>query len=173
MQPEIIVATVLAIDAAWTPHNPSGVALLSNKMGHWRVVALAPSYQQFIDLGDDRAVDWDGPQPRGTAPDPKALLAASRGLLGGASVDLVTVDMPLATVAITTRRKADDVISRMFGARGCAVHTPSATRPGPIGTMLRDGFMAAGFALGTTDTAAGTKSSASRTRGSRRCPQTR
>jgi hypothetical protein len=70
-------------------------------------------------------------------------------------VDVVTVDMPLATVAITARRKADDVISRMFGGRGCAVHTPSASRPGVIGTMLRDGFTAAGFALGTTDTPAG------------------
>jgi predicted RNase H-like nuclease len=66
--------------------------------------------------------------------------------------------MPLATVAITARRKADDAVSKTFGARGCAVHTPSASRPGLIGTTLRDGFMAAGFALGTTSTSAGTAS---------------
>ncbi len=152
------MTTVLGIDAAWTPHHPSGVALLSNMTGHWRATAVAPSYKQFIDLADNKPVDWNGPEPPGTAPDPAALLAASRRLAGGASVDVVAVDMPLATVAITVRRKADDVISRMFGARGCAVHTPSASRPGAIGTMLRDGFVAAGFALGTTKTSAGTAS---------------
>ena len=39
--------------------------------------------------------------------------------MDGAKVDLVTVDMPIATVPFDKRRKADDVVSTEFGARHC------------------------------------------------------
>ena len=35
-------ALVLGIDAAWTAHNPSGVALVQQAEQGWRCLALAP-----------------------------------------------------------------------------------------------------------------------------------
>jgi hypothetical protein len=53
--------------------------------------------------------------------------------LDGAKVDLVTVDMPIATVPFDKRRKADDVVSTEFGARHCGTHSPTKERPGAQG----------------------------------------
>lgn len=57
--------------------------------------------------------------------------------------------MPIATVDITGRRAADDAISREFGGRWCAAHTPNANRPGKIGVDLLNGFRNLGFAFTT------------------------
>ena len=43
-------ALVLGIDAAWTAHNPSGVALVQRAEQGWRCLALAPSYDAFLAL---------------------------------------------------------------------------------------------------------------------------
>ncbi len=67
--------------------------------------------------------------------------------LAGARVDLVTVDMPIATVPIITRRLADKCISREFGGRGCSAHTPNAARPGPLGAFLSREFITAGYTI--------------------------
>ena len=63
--------------------------------------------------------------------------------------------MPLSTEPITGRRAADKAISRCFGSKGCATHTPSADRPGCVSARLREGFAFAGFPLATCTTAAG------------------
>jgi predicted RNase H-like nuclease len=76
-------------------------------------------------------------------------LNAASLLLNGNAIDLVTVDMPLATVPIAGRREADAQISRNFGAAGCATHSPSSERPGKISETLKDGFLKMGFALST------------------------
>lgn len=40
--------SVLGIDAAWTDHEPSGVALVTGEgAGHWRCRCVAPSYASF------------------------------------------------------------------------------------------------------------------------------
>ena len=39
---------VLGIDAAWTAHNPSGVALVQRAAEGWQCLALAPSYEAFL-----------------------------------------------------------------------------------------------------------------------------
>ena len=62
----------------------------------------------------------------------------------------MAVDMPLARGPITERRVSDNAVSRVYGARKCGTHSPSAERPGWIAAALRDGFAAAGFALSTT-----------------------
>ena len=40
--------SVLGIDAAWTAHHPSGIALVRHTAEGWRCELLAPSYDAFI-----------------------------------------------------------------------------------------------------------------------------
>lgn len=140
-------ACVLGIDAAWTAHQPSGIALVKTTAIGWSCLAVAPSYKAFIALASGQA--WDPEQKaKGSRPDPAALLEASKQL-AGAEVSCVSVDMPLATTPITTRRAADTAISSRFGPKGCAVHSPSAERPGAIADQLRADFGALGYPLHT------------------------
>ena len=57
--------------------------------------------------------------------------------------------MPLATSPITSRRAVDTSISSRFGPKGCAVHSPSAERPGAIADQLSADFAALGVPLHT------------------------
>jgi predicted RNase H-like nuclease len=141
------VTAVLGIDAAWTPHNSSGIALVSNRTGRWRCEALAPSYRSFVALADGAALDWNGPMDGDHGPTPPALLDTARRLLGGATVDLVAVDMPISRAAIVGRRPADDAISRAYGAAGCSTHSPSGSRPGQVGVDLTKDFVDLGYPL--------------------------
>lgn len=138
---------VLGIDAAWTAHQPSGIALVQRTTTGWSCLAVTPSYEAFIAQASGQP--WDPQQKAtGSRPDPAALLQASRQL-AGAAVSCVSVDMPLATTPITSRRAADTAISSRFGPRGCAVHSPSAERPGVIADQLRADFTALGYPLYT------------------------
>ena len=142
---------VLGIDAAWTPTEPSGVALLAGGGdGRWRQVAVAPSYGSFIGLVRGIPVDWQA-RPAASWPDAAALLDAARAL-AAVDVDVVAVDMPLATVPLTARRRADAAVSRAFGARGASTHSPSAVQPGPLADSLRRGFDGRGYPLATEAT---------------------
>ena len=139
---------VLGIDAAWTAHQPSGIALVQRTKAGWGCLALAPSYEAFIAQASGQP--WDPEQKAtGSRPNPAALLQASRQL-AGAEVSCVSVDMPLATTPITNRRAADTAIASRFGPKGCAVHSPSAERPGAIADQLRERFAHFGVALHTT-----------------------
>ncbi|CRY92282.1 conserved hypothetical protein [Synechococcus sp. WH 8103] len=139
---------VLGIDAAWTAHNPSGVALVQRAADGWQCLALAPSYDSFLAIAAGEP--WDqGRKAQGSEPDPEALLEACHQL-AGQPVDCVSVDMPLATTPITSRRAADTAIASLFGPKGCAVHSPSALRPGAIADQLRERFAELGVALHTT-----------------------
>jgi predicted RNase H-like nuclease len=146
--------TILGIDAAWTVRQPSGVALVAYRDEEWRCLAVAPSYETFLGLARGVPVDWEQPRFSGSAPDAESLLQAARDL-ADATVDVVTVDMPVATTPITDRRLADDAISRAFGGRGCSVHTPSISRPGTLGEALTAGFLAAGYPVATALTPPG------------------
>jgi predicted RNase H-like nuclease len=148
------VSAILGIDAAWTVGRPSGVALLQQRGERWRCVALTPSYAQFDGLAAGRAVDWQA-RPPGSAPDLAALLAASRQLLDGKPVQVIAVDMPLSLEPIRRRRAADAAVSRAFGAQGCAVHSPSAERPGALADRLRAEAENLGYPLATAATPAG------------------
>jgi predicted RNase H-like nuclease len=55
--------------------------------------------------------------------------------------------MPLSRHPIVARRRCDNLISSKFGAKGAAVHSPSAQRPGRISDPLRQEFEALGYAL--------------------------
>jgi predicted RNase H-like nuclease len=82
----------------------------------------------------------------GSIPSAHDLLTAAQTLAGD-SVDVVAVDMPIATVPITGRRTADSEISRRFGAMGCTTHSPSIARPGPLGAFISNAFMADGYEI--------------------------
>ena len=139
--------SVLGIDAAWTAHQPSGIALVQRTTAGWSCLAVAPSYEAFINQASGQA--WDPKQKAtGSRPDPAALLQASKQL-AFAEVSCVSVDMPLATTPITSRRAADTAISSRFGPKGCAVHSPSAERPGAIADQLRADFAVLGYPLHT------------------------
>lgn len=139
---------VLGIDAAWTTHNPSGVALAQRAAEGWQCLALAPSYDSFLAIAAGEPLDTSR-KAQGSEPDSAALLEACQKLAGQA-VDCVSVDMPLATTPITSRRAADTAIASRFGPKGCAVHSPSAERPGAIADQLRERFAELGVGLHTT-----------------------
>jgi predicted RNase H-like nuclease len=137
---------ILGIDAAWTEKQPSGVALIAKQNGRWTVCAVAPSYAAFIALSRGTPVDWNA-RHIGSAPDPTHLIEANNLLLPGFRLNVVAVDMPMATVPIRGRREADNAISRAFWKQHCGVHSPSEDRPGRIGSSLVDGFTRQGSRL--------------------------
>jgi predicted RNase H-like nuclease len=140
---------ILGLDAAWTPRQPSGVALLVEGRGGWRCAALAPSYPDLAALARGAPVDWSRRPPGAPPPSAAALVGAVDALAPGARLTVVAVDMPLARTPITGRREADDAVSREFGARHCGTHSPSAERPGRLADRLRRAFGEAGFKLRT------------------------
>lgn len=123
---------VLGIDAAWTAHNPSGVALAVEGADGWRMAAAASSYAAF-GVSESPAV--------------AAELVGVAEKAANCTLSLVTVDMPLSRLPITGRRISDKTISSVYGARKCATHSPSAARPGAISDRLRAEFEALGIPL--------------------------
>jgi predicted RNase H-like nuclease len=151
------MTTILALDAAWTDSEPSGVALLAANGSRWRCLCVTPSYGAFIDCARGTPIKWHGSNFRGSRPNVPDLLRAARAIAGG-DVDLVAVDMPIATMPFSARRAADNAISVAFGGRGCAAHSPSAQRPGALGAELSGEICKAGYQLTTTiDDAKGTR----------------
>lgn len=148
------MSVILAIDAAWTRTEPSGVALVEKVDDNWRCTGLAPSYTQFYDLAEDKTVDWSN-KPAGEQPNIAQLLNAANRMLSGQTVSLITVDMPVSTIPITGRREAERAISSAFGSRGCAAHSPGVIRPGSIADIYYKGAIQQGFSLGTTETKTG------------------
>lgn len=133
---------VLGIDAAWTENEPSGVALWARQDERWRCLRVAPSYESFCNHG----FSW-GDHVRGGKPDVSKLLSVCASLTGGDCIAVVAVDMPLSTQPIIGRRVADNRVSQQFGARKCAVHSPSIVRPGKVGEALNEDFISAKYEL--------------------------
>jgi predicted RNase H-like nuclease len=135
--------SVLGIDAAWTERNASGVALAFEDVNGWRLKGAWPSVAHFL----AEAYGQPSPaKPSGGVGPANDLLAAARGLVGRLP-DLVAIDMPMALEPITGRRASDHALSRAYGAKWCAAHSPSSTRPGAISDHLRHGFSEAGYDL--------------------------
>jgi predicted RNase H-like nuclease len=136
------VRSVLGIDAAWTTTQPSGVALVVEEAGRWRLGRVASSYAEFL-----------SPASRGVVNvshhlDPAALLSAATAA-GGGQVTLVAADIPLAATPITGRRISDNQVSIAYGSRHASTHTPSITRPGPISDRYCLEFGKLGYPLVT------------------------
>jgi predicted RNase H-like nuclease len=139
---------ILALDAAWTSRQPTGVALLRREAERAVCLGLAPSCRAFGELAGGRPVRWDQ-KHKGVAIDVDWLLEQARRFNGVEEIDAVAVDMPLATTPITGRRIADTAISRRFGTAWCSAHSPSAHRPGPIADAIRSDLAKHGYALAT------------------------
>ena len=142
---------VLGIDAAWTATQPSGVALFACNKSGWRCLAVAPSYQQFVDICLGAKLVWSQ-RPGGGLPDLDQLLAAADRISNSAPVKVIAIDMPLSKQPIIGRRTADRLVSQAFGAKGCAVHSPSSQRPGRIADDLQANCRNRGYNLSTADT---------------------
>lgn len=131
---------VLGIDAAWSPGNASGVALVAGEPhGPWRCVRSAPSFEAF--LGEDACPQCgarDGVEER--------LLAVLRKAeaLAGAPVNVAAVDMPVGA-AVTASRAADRQVTSRFGRRRCPAYSPTPTSPGPVADAYWRAFAALGF----------------------------
>lgn len=149
------MSSILAIDAAWTAQQPSGVALLAEQDGRWTCAALAASYADFYKLAEGGEIDWSA-KPDGESPDIDKLLASAEKLSANHPVSIITIDMPVSTVPISGRRQAEQAISQSFGAMGCAAHSPSSQRPGSITTAYTESCFKKGYKLGVTTTRAGT-----------------
>lgn len=131
---------MLGIDAAWTPHNDSGFALVERLGGAWRLRAAASNIEEFA-----RACGLDAAKGAGIA---FGLVCAER-LLGGRLPDLIAVDMPLSNKPITGRRTADRLVSKRFGSAKCSTHSPLPDRPGEVGRRLQRACEAEGYRLKT------------------------
>lgn len=142
------MTAVLAIDAAWTVTEPSGVALVQEGEWGWQCLAVAPSYEEFLAQANGKQTDWAARKFVGSRPNMIKLLE-SAGELAGDKIDLICVDMPMATVRFASRRAADNAVSRQFGSRWCSTHTPSEDRPGQLGESMSSALRATGFALAT------------------------
>ena len=148
------VTTILGIDAAWTPTEPSGAALIRCHGAQVACLCVAPSYRSFVAAVGGAPVNWNA-RPSGSAPDAAALLAAAEAM-AGAEVDVVAIDMPVSTVPLVGRRAAETEVSRRFGSRGCSTHSPLPDRPGPLGAALTNGFLRRGYTVATVADHAGT-----------------
>jgi predicted RNase H-like nuclease len=138
---------VLGIDAAWTLTQPSGVALAVERSRSWHLIAATASYQRFYALTDCSVPAEQ--RPSGSLPDVPRLLA-SASTLCDTRVNLVAIDIPLARSPILGRRVSDNAVSRAYGGRKAATHTPNALRPGPLSEHLRQTFDRAGYPLLTS-----------------------
>jgi predicted RNase H-like nuclease len=144
--PAARMRTVLGIDAAWTPRQPSGVALAMETLAGWKIVAVESSYERFQMLAETKVAP--DVRPSGSVPDVPVLLRSAERL-AGRRVDLVAIDMPLSHAPIIGRRKSDDAVSCAYGAKQCGTHSPSAERPGQISDKLKQDFQQSGYPLGT------------------------
>ncbi|RDJ10108.1 hypothetical protein B5K05_13310 [Rhizobium phaseoli] len=142
---EVELRAVLGIDAAWTDHEPSGVALIVDRGSGWQLLEAAASYTAFARREEDDPIV----RHCGSLPNAPSLLAAAHRL--GAPVDLVAIDMPLSTTPIIGRRASDNMISSEYGARHASTHTPSVIRSGRLSDELRIGFEVAGYPLAVSE----------------------
>lgn len=141
---------VLGIDAAWTPTQPSGVAVVAENSSGWRLIAAEASYENFIACAGTEPSPKT--RPRGSIPEVPRLLDSAKSISGG-TVNLVAIDMPISHEPIVGRRVSDNVVSKVYGSRNCSTHTPSAQRPGKISDDLKLHFEHVAYPLLTSEIA--------------------
>lgn len=139
--------SILGIDAAWTEHEPSGVAMVVQDSAGSRCLIAAPSYEAFLARAAGKPIDWRARQAGG-AVDLVALVRASAAI-AGREPDAISVDMPLSHERVQSRRAADQAVSRAFGKLGASTHSPNIERPGQVSVQMMAQAKAVGFALST------------------------
>ncbi len=135
---------ILGIDAAWTAHQPAGVALLgARKNAKPELLALGRSYDEFLAGGRLAKIDWRTPV-HGCLPPINALLSHCRKLTD-AWPQIIALDIPLSPKPLRGRRACDNAVTAAYVSRGAGTHTPNARRPGPISASLFHQLCAAGY----------------------------
>ncbi len=130
---------ILGVDAAWTFHNPSGVALLEVNAGaRPQLVPLARSYSEFL----QGEICWDEPAKVSPPQLPK-LLEYCQTHYG--NVQVVALDIPIGPQPVRSYREADRAVTRKYGGRGASVHSPTPERPGIVADLLYQQLTEAGF----------------------------
>jgi predicted RNase H-like nuclease len=140
------MTAILGIDAAWTAAEPSGIALVELTQGGWQSIAIAPSYNAFIMLSENKRIDWNENPIKGSPPDMASLLSAAMKI-SGKKIHIIAIDMPISLVPFKTRRVADNKISKEFGSRWCSAHSPNSDRPGELGRSVSTSLIESGFKL--------------------------
>jgi predicted RNase H-like nuclease len=130
--------TILGIDAAWTENGSSGIALISDEAGKVSLLACEASYADFLKRAK-ASNDVAGIDPQ------QLLDAAER--LSGFNVDVVAIDMPVSRQGFSSRREADNAISREFGRHKAGTHSPNSVRPGSFGAQIKAGFESCDYLL--------------------------
>lgn len=136
---------VLGVDAAWSPKNPSGVALVAVGRDRPRLIRAAPSYGHFVQASPPER--WS--EQIDTRISFGELLAEA-GRIGGEDVGVVAVDMPVAHTPVREPRSCDKAISKTFGARWCSTHSPTKERPGAVSDEFLKDAIKAKLSLRTT-----------------------
>jgi predicted RNase H-like nuclease len=135
---------ILGIDAAWTAHQASGVALVRvPKRGKPRLLAVARSYEEFLEAEKLTGPAWQT-RVTGTPPDLEALLQACERMTTH-SPSLIALDIPLSNRPFKGRRRCDNAVTSAYVARGAGTHSPSENRPGPISKSLFHQLRRAGY----------------------------
>jgi predicted RNase H-like nuclease len=135
---------VLGIDAAWTQRGSTGVALAQVAGGNRvRLVKIARSYGEFVMPGSAPG-DWTTRAPH----DETSILGVLQAAMNfvGEQPSVVAVDIPLSPALIGGRRRADDLVSKMYGRYLAPTHSPTPTRPGPVSALIFGALTGAGFA---------------------------
>jgi predicted RNase H-like nuclease len=83
------------------------------------------------------------------------LVKTAQALTNNEKPAVVALDIPLSMIPTTTRREADNAISRAFGARGCSPHTPNSARPGIISHSIGEELRQLGYRLAIAETEPG------------------
>ena len=121
---------ILGIDCAWTYNAPSGIALIHYEPNRKaELIKFGRSYDEFC--SDE--IKWSEPALIGRPDFPSLLqFCTTRGW----DVNVIALDIPLSPGLITGRRSCDNEVSKAYGAKGAAVHSPNGQRPGKLAVHI-------------------------------------
>jgi len=136
---------VLGIDAAWTPRNPSGIALFAVTAGHkLELLRVARACVEFTSGREICPRDWLSIPASGKTLNVSEILDATIRH-AGALPNVIALDIPMSPLPIRGRRPADNAISTMYGSRWAGTHTPSTARFGRVSAVLFEQLSRSGY----------------------------
>lgn len=118
---------ILGIDPAWSPKNPSGVALVERKNNQWICTRLAPSFDMFCE-GNNVPTEMFARKAHGGKLELDTILKIAKTTGTPGEVNCIVVDIPIAVNnEIFGGRCSDRKISEAFGKAKCATYFASET----------------------------------------------
>lgn len=130
---------ILGIDAAWTAKGSSGLALMQwDSFRKPRLLKIARSYVEYL----AHTVSWQE-KAMGVPPQLELILDDVPEMPA-----VMALDIPLSPRPMTGYREADRQVTRRYGRKGAAVHSPTTERPGKIAEQIFDQLSKAGMKWG-------------------------